>query len=148
MGKSYHPYEIAVDPSDLIGMTTKLENDGARWYVDDLEGNIHSYGKYQKSYIDMVLKQQEQYQKDGEDYMVTSDDPMVKKVLEEKGIVVMSSDEFLAKMTGMSLEEVQEKSKEMPDISNLTDEEKEQIIATFKEWEDKGILKVYKGDEE
>lgn len=143
MGVSYHPLEIAKNPEDLKDMADKLESEHNRWYIDDTEGNIHSYGQYQKSYIDMVLKEKQKNEESGEDYMVTSDDPMVKKVLEAEGVTVLTSNEFISKMTGMSMEEVEAEAAKAPSIENMTREDKERIMATFKDWEERGIIKTH-----
>ena len=145
MGQSYHPIDLNDNIDVLKVEAQNLDNQGARWYIDDTDGNIHMYGKFQKAYIDMVLDNAKNSE---EAQMVSSDDPMVTKVLEGHGIEVVSSNEMISRLTGKSVDEVSEMTKDV-DPSNLTPEEKERVLKTFKEWQEKGILKTYneKGSE-
>jgi len=140
LGVTYSKLESADALKDLDGLILELEAQGMRWYITEGD-KIQSYGKFQKSYIEMVLSEQKKKPKEG--MMVTTDDPMVRKVLEGHGIEVKGTVELMALMTGKSIEECQALSDSAPKINQLSDEDKEKMLETLGEWKDKGILKTH-----
>lgn len=143
-------YEQITDVDPKLGETEDgfkdiidiLEGSGARWYLESPEGKVLKYGKFQKAYIDMVVKQTREDGK--EDALVTTDDMMVKKVLlEEYGIESVDSTDIIMRMTGLPREEVLEMQASAPSPMSMTKEEKERLIAKMQKMEEDGVITIH-----
>ena len=141
-GLNYEEVMSANNLEDLNDSMNGYEEDGGvRWYVGQGD-EVIEYGTYQRKYIEMVLAQKET----GKPMMVNTDDPMVKKVLEGKGIEVQGTHNLISKLLGVSeddaikmLSGVEKKMKDM------SPEDMKDMIDKMQELEKSGVVQTYKG---